>query len=78
MGRQGTHSLILACAALPLLLLPPPLLLPLALLLLALAAGSERTGGKTVLQKQLERLAVGLFVFAVLLGIVVIAVNKLR
>ena len=39
---------------------------------------SERTNLKTGLQKQLERLAIGLFLFALLLGFVVIAVNKFR
>jgi magnesium-transporting ATPase (P-type) len=38
----------------------------------------ERPQGKTVLQSQLEKLALGLFFFAILLGVVVIGVNKLR
>lgn len=36
----------------------------------------DRTNGKTQLQKQLERLAMGLFVLALILGGVVIAVNN--
>jgi len=39
---------------------------------------SERTESRTELQRQLEKLALGLFFFAIILGVVVIGVNKMR
>lgn len=38
----------------------------------------ERPAAKTALQQQLERLGVGLFLFAMVLGVVVFAVNRFQ